>query len=152
MPAEQPAAPPLTPADLAQRVRVARAVLDITQRELAQRAGVAPSSVIGPLEAARPHNWHPVTLARVALALGHPWDYLGAAPPPDIPPDSPGYRLCVARLTRAWTTQELSDASGIRKDTILHLEHGRYRGQVDTWHALARALGVTMNDLIPISP
>ena len=131
---------PLDAQALAQRLREAMQEQGLTQTEVAALAGVSRSKVVHELlhGVERPRN--PVTLAKLALALGKPWDWLGAAPPEGIPA-GPGYRLYAARLARGWTLDELAAASGVNRHTIYNLEHGA-TGHPRTWADLARALEV----------
>ncbi len=153
MPADaDDAAPPLDAAALAARLKAARTAAGLTQRALAKKAGVSPSMVIARMESGQPNNWHPITLVRVALGLGKSWNYFGARPPPDIPPDTPGYNLCVARLAKGLTLAELSTAAGITRETLIRLEHGDQSGQVQTWQTISRALDIPLADLFQIPP
>ena len=92
----------------------------------------------------QPRN--PLTLVKLALALGQPWDWLGAAPPPTIPP-GPSRRLYAARLAKGWTLDDLAASSGVHRRTIQNLEHGA-AGGTRTWGDLARALDVPIADLL----
>ncbi|RST23054.1 XRE family transcriptional regulator [Streptomyces sp. WAC04770] len=68
--------------------------------------------------------------------------------PPD--PDLAALRVTLARLRveRNWTFDELARRSGLARRTLIDLEHGRTTGSVTTWHALAHALGVPINELL----
>ncbi len=138
------AASPLTAEEIAQRLKEARAAAGLTQRALAQRAHVSASLSIHELERAEAHTRlrNAVTLARLALALNQPWDYLGAAPPPDLPP-GPGRQLCQARLARGWTIRQLDAVSGVNQAAINRMEHGT-QGSRAAWRALATALDLPL--------
>lgn len=138
--------PTLTAAELAARLRAEREAQGLSQLDLAARAGVSHSSVIYELEKGLPRERNPVTLARLALALGRPWDWLGAAPPETLPP-GPGQRLYAARLARGWTLDDLVAAAGVSRSTIHKLEHGQLAGSLRTWADLARALDIAVADL-----
>src|SRR5689334_15573496 len=105
MPADD--APPLDAAALADRLKQARAAASFTQRDLAKRAGVSPT-VINLMESGQPHSWQPLTLANVARALGKPWHYLGAHPPPTAPFGTSAYKLAVARLSHGLSLRQMS--------------------------------------------
>jgi transcriptional regulator with XRE-family HTH domain len=136
----------LDPAVLAQRLRDALQESGLTQSELAAKAGVSRAAVIHELLSGTPRERNPLTLARLALALGRPWDWLGATPPAAIPP-GPGRRLYTARVAHGWTLDDLAAASGVNRGTIHNLEHGT-GGQARTWTNLARALDVSLTDLL----
>ena len=67
--------------------------------------------------------------------------------PPD--PDLDALRVTLARLRdeRGWTFDELADRSGLARRTLIDLEHGRATGTVTTWHALAHAFDVPIEQL-----
>lgn len=48
----------------------------------------------------------------------------------------------VLRARKGWTIQELSDASGVPRDTISRVEHGHNKPRATTLKRLADALGV----------
>ncbi|MGQ4334799.1 helix-turn-helix transcriptional regulator [Streptomyces hayashii] len=68
--------------------------------------------------------------------------------PPD--PDRDALRVTLARLRneRGRTFDELADRSGLARRTLIDLEHGRAAGTVTTWHALAHALDVPIEQLL----
>ncbi|NGO43063.1 helix-turn-helix transcriptional regulator [Streptomyces ureilyticus] len=68
--------------------------------------------------------------------------------PPD--PDLLALRVTLARLRgeRNWTFDELARRSGLARRTLIDLEHGHTTGSVTTWHALAHALGVSIDELL----
>lgn len=140
--------PTLTAAELAQRLRTAREAAGLSQHALAQAAGVSHSGIVYELERGIERERNPVMLARLALALGQPWDYFGAAPPAAIPP-GPGRQLYAARLAKGWTLDDLVAAAGVGRSTVHKLEHGQLAGSARTWADLARALEVEPATLIP---
>jgi putative transcriptional regulator len=68
--------------------------------------------------------------------------------PPD--PDRDALRVTLARLrnAREWTFDELAGRSGLARRTLIDLEHGRAAGTVTTWHALAHAFDVPIEQLL----
>jgi transcriptional regulator with XRE-family HTH domain len=68
--------------------------------------------------------------------------------PPD--PDRDALRVTLARLrnAREWTFDELAGRSGLARRTLIDLEHGRAAGTVTTWHALAHAFNVPIEQLL----
>ena len=60
-----------------------------------------------------------------------------------------GRRLKVLRLERDLTQQQLADAAGFDRTFIGKLERGESGVNVDRLDDLARALGLTVRDLIP---
>jgi transcriptional regulator with XRE-family HTH domain len=67
--------------------------------------------------------------------------------PPD--PDLNALRLELARLRAAhgWTYDELAARSGLARRTLIEIEQGRTVGTLNTWHALAHALGTPLDEL-----
>ncbi|MFE7113992.1 helix-turn-helix transcriptional regulator [Streptomyces sp. NPDC057654] len=65
-------------------------------------------------------------------------------------PDLTALRVTLARLRndRGWTFDELADRSGLARRTVIDLEHGRAAGNVTTWHALAHAFDVPIEELL----
>jgi transcriptional regulator with XRE-family HTH domain len=117
----------------------------LTLSALAAKSGVAPL-VIRELLRRKEQPRNPLTLVKLALALDQPWDWLGAAPPPAIPP-GPSRRLYAARLAKGWTLDDLAAQSSVHRRTIQNLEHGS-PGTERTWADLARALDVPLADLL----
>ncbi|WP_405773662.1 helix-turn-helix transcriptional regulator [Streptomyces sp. NBC_00859] len=68
--------------------------------------------------------------------------------PPD--PNLAALRLQLARLrgARGWTYDELASRSGLSRRTLIEIEQGRTTGSLPTWHALAHALGVPVDQLL----
>ncbi|MFC4469297.1 helix-turn-helix transcriptional regulator [Streptomyces xiangluensis] len=68
--------------------------------------------------------------------------------PPD--PDLTALRVELARLRagRGWTFDELARRSGLARRTLIDLEHGHTTGSVTTWHALAHAFDVPIEQLL----
>ena len=55
--------------------------------------------------------------------------------------------LARLRDERGWTFDELAGRSGLARRTLIDLEHGRTTGSVTTWHALAHAFDVPIEQL-----
>ena len=55
----------------------------------------------------------------------------------------------VWREHRGLTQQQVADLAGISKPYLSQLESGRRGGSIDVLSALARALGLSIDDLIP---
>ncbi|MFF1475374.1 helix-turn-helix transcriptional regulator [Streptomyces mirabilis] len=68
--------------------------------------------------------------------------------PPD--PDLLALRVELARLRveRGWTFDELAQRSGLARRTLIDLEHGRTTGSITTWHAIAHAFDVPIEQLL----
>ena len=58
--------------------------------------------------------------------------------------------LRVWRRYRGLTQGQLADAAKIRKSTVSEIENGKAQGKPATWRALADALKVTVDDILPI--
>lgn len=56
-------------------------------------------------------------------------------------------RVIKARYSQGMTATELAKRSGVSKQLISGIEHGRRAGSVETQKAIADALGVTPADL-----
>ncbi|BBC28783.1 putative transcriptional regulator, xre family [Streptomyces graminofaciens] len=58
--------------------------------------------------------------------------------------------MTLARLRNAleWTFDELAGLGGLARRTLIDLEHGRAVGTVTTWHALAHAFDVPIEELL----
>jgi transcriptional regulator with XRE-family HTH domain len=141
--------PPLDAATVAARLQAAMAAQQLTLSALAAQSGVAPL-VIRELLRGQTQSRNPLTLVKLAQALGQPWDWLGAAPPPTIPAGA-SHRLYAARLAKGWTLDDLAAASHVHRRTIQNLEHGS-AGTERTWADLARALGVALADWVGDAP
>ena len=57
--------------------------------------------------------------------------------------------LRVWRQYRGWTAVRLSEVSGVQQSRISELENGKAQGRPSTWRALAGALNVTVDDILP---
>ncbi|MGW0902888.1 helix-turn-helix transcriptional regulator [Streptomyces sp. NPDC002853] len=68
--------------------------------------------------------------------------------PPD--PNLTALRLELARLRaeRGWSYDELADRSGLARRTLIEVEQGRTIGSLKTWHALAHAFAVPVDQLL----
>lgn len=58
-----------------------------------------------------------------------------------------GKALSGARRRKKWSQRKLAQASGLSRSYINDIEHGRSAGTVATWVSLARALGLSLDDL-----
>jgi len=54
------------------------------------------------------------------------------------------------RQSKGLNQTELADAAGCRQSTISQIETGKRRGSLDLLAAVARALGCTVDDLLPV--
>jgi DNA-binding XRE family transcriptional regulator len=59
--------------------------------------------------------------------------------------------LRVWRQHRGLTLATLAEQSGVLKSTISELENGKAQGKPATWRALAEALAVMVDDILPAS-
>ena len=59
--------------------------------------------------------------------------------------------LRVWRQYRQLSIGQLAELSGVNKATISQLENDKAYGRPATWRALADALGVTVDDILPVS-
>lgn len=59
--------------------------------------------------------------------------------------------LRVWRKHRNMTLDDLAEKSGVRKSSISELENGKEIGRPAKWRALADALDVTVDDILPLS-
>src|SRR5215212_2345112 len=121
--------------EIARRLKAAREAQGMDREALARAAGVSRSVVVRELEEGIERQRNPLTLVRLARALGQPWDWLGAAPPATIP-DGPGRRLYMARLQGGWEVEDLAAAAQVATSTIRNLEYGKFQGHPRTWAAL----------------
>jgi DNA-binding XRE family transcriptional regulator len=58
--------------------------------------------------------------------------------------------LRVWRKYRGLTQGQLADAAKVRKSTVSEIENGKAQGKPALWRALADALKVTVDDILPI--
>lgn len=65
-------------------------------------------------------------------------------------PDLTQLRVIIGReRTRAGLTiEQLAEASGVSRQTILNLGFGKHHGDLKTWLKLSRALGVGLDELL----
>ncbi|WP_165969144.1 helix-turn-helix transcriptional regulator [Actinomadura sp. KC06] len=61
-------------------------------------------------------------------------------------------RLFRARVRARLSQQQLADKAGISKSTVSRLENGRVAAEVETLHQVADALGLPVEDLMPLDP
>jgi len=149
----------MPPETLGQRLLAARRRAVLSQRELAQRAGLN-ARVIVDLERDRRAHPFPSTLRALAAALGMPVQELAgvpeAIPPPALapapvaPPDdvTTGTRLRRQRLAAGLSQAALARAAGVTSTTVCRLERGRHRPSMVTLEKLARALGRSVAELL----
>lgn len=53
-----------------------------------------------------------------------------------------------ARVQAGMTIEQLSEASGVSRQTILNLGSGKHHGDLKTWLKLSKALGVGLDELL----
>lgn len=58
--------------------------------------------------------------------------------------------LKVWRKHRGLTQDQLAAMADMRKPTISEIENGKAQGKPSVWRALADALGVTVDDILPV--
>ncbi|MFE0577167.1 helix-turn-helix transcriptional regulator [Streptomyces sp. NPDC058874] len=68
--------------------------------------------------------------------------------PPDPNLDALRIQLARMRDERGWTFDELAHRSGLARRTLIDLEHGRTTGKITTWHALAHAFGLPIDQML----
>lgn len=56
--------------------------------------------------------------------------------------------LARARVEAGWTFDELSERSGVSRQTLLNLNSGKHAGDLKTWLKLSRAFGVGLDELL----
>lgn len=56
-------------------------------------------------------------------------------------------KLKAARAARDWSQQQLAEAVGVSRQTINAIEKGDYNPTIRLCIGIARALGLTLNDL-----
>jgi transcriptional regulator with XRE-family HTH domain len=61
-----------------------------------------------------------------------------------------GWRLRETRIAQAMSREGLAERAGLTLRTIRDLEDGKRQPLHRTWQALARALGISMEDLTPL--
>lgn len=68
--------------------------------------------------------------------------------PPD--PDLTALKVVIgrARVRAGMTIEQLSEASGVSRQTILNLGSGKHYGDLKTWLKLSKALGVGLDELL----
>ena len=61
--------------------------------------------------------------------------------------------LTAARRRAGWTYEQLAARSGVSRQTLINVASGRHRGTLKTWLKLARAFGVSLDELLaPVWP
>lgn len=56
--------------------------------------------------------------------------------------------LARARAEAGWTFDELSERSGVSRQTLLNLNSGKHAGDLKTWLKLSRAFDVGLDELL----
>lgn len=56
--------------------------------------------------------------------------------------------LARARAEAGWTFDELSERSGVSRQTLLNLNSGKHAGDLKTWLKLSHAFGVGLDELL----
>lgn len=56
-------------------------------------------------------------------------------------------RIKELRAGRGWTQEELARKVGARRETIVFLEQGKYNPSLNLAHAVAKTLGVKIDEL-----
>jgi len=52
------------------------------------------------------------------------------------------------RHAAGFTFEQLAEASGISRQTLLNISSGKYNGDLRTWLKLSRTFGITVDDLV----
>ena len=61
--------------------------------------------------------------------------------------------LTEAKRRSGWTFEQLAARSGVSRQTLINVASGRHRGTLKTWLKLARAFGVSLDELLaPVWP
>ncbi|WP_256369570.1 helix-turn-helix transcriptional regulator [Nesterenkonia sp. NBAIMH1] len=66
-------------------------------------------------------------------------------PDPDL--DQLRHIIGKARVDAGMTLEQLAEASGVGRQTIVQLSNGKYYGDLNTWLKLSRALKVGLDEL-----
>lgn len=68
--------------------------------------------------------------------------------PPD--PDLTALKVVIgrARVRAGMTIEQLSEASGVSRQTILNLGSGKHYGDLKTWLKLSHALGIGLDEML----
>ncbi len=61
--------------------------------------------------------------------------------------DNLGSVIAKARRRKKWSQRKLAQVTGLSRSFINDIEHGRSTGKVGTWIILARALGLSLDDI-----
>lgn len=56
--------------------------------------------------------------------------------------------LVLHRAASGLTVEELAEKSGLTRGTLLNISSGRYRGDLRSWLLLARAFGISLDELL----
>lgn len=61
-----------------------------------------------------------------------------------------GHRVAVLRRERGMTLEDLAEATGVSRQTIINIENAHKIARLDTTFALAHALGVPLAALVSV--
>jgi len=61
--------------------------------------------------------------------------------------DNLGSVIAKARRRKKWSQRKLAQVTGLSRSFINDIEHGRSTGTVGTWIILARALGLSLDEV-----
>jgi transcriptional regulator with XRE-family HTH domain len=70
--------------------------------------------------------------------------------PPDANPGALQRELARLRAERGWSYDDLAEASGLSRRTLIEIEQGRTIGSLATWHALAHAFALPIGSLLDV--
>jgi transcriptional regulator with XRE-family HTH domain len=134
----------ITPA----QCRAARALLGITQFELAEAAGLGLSTVVDFEKQRRQVSRHAIkavqdALKRAGVAFNSDGVALSSVSTYDNstkPLPMTGAQLRMARAALNWTVRDLAEATGLHRNTITNIEIGRYAGDQKSLARIATVL------------
>jgi transcriptional regulator with XRE-family HTH domain len=133
-----------------EQCRAARALLGITQSELAEAAGLGLSTVVDFEKQRRQVSGHAIKAVQDALKrAGVAFSGAGVAlssvssgtydnSTKSVPMTNAQMRMARAALN--WTVQDLAEATGLHRNTITNIEIGRYAGDQKSLGRIATAL------------
>ncbi|MFD7027445.1 helix-turn-helix transcriptional regulator [Streptomyces sp. NPDC059917] len=68
--------------------------------------------------------------------------------PPDPNLEALRVELSRLRAARGWSYDQLAERSGLARRTLIEIEQGRTIGSLNTWHAIAHALGTPVGEIL----